>query len=142
MFPFYFPIFVQKPKTIKSMKHLLAITTMLLLAFTGNIKAGTNNSFINLQIKVSYDDTSNHFDKKPQSPIRKPVISQENNILQLSQGCEYYLFELIGDNDENIIYSEFITPNTDIITLPESLSGEYEIRLTRNNICFFGYINL
>lgn len=124
------------------MKHLLAITTMLLLAFAGNVKAGTNNSFINLQIKVSYDDTSNHFDKKSHSPIKKPVISQENNILQLSQGCEYYLFELIGDNDENIIYSEFITPDTDIITLPESLSGEYEIRLTRNNICFFGYINL
>lgn len=58
------------------MKHLLAITTMLLLAFTGNIKAGTNNSFINLQIKVSYDDTSNHFDKKPQSPIRKPVFTK------------------------------------------------------------------
>ncbi len=115
---------------------------MLLLAFTGNIKAGTNNSFINLQIKVSYDDTSNHFDKKPQSPIRKPVISQENNILQLSQGCEYYLFELIGDNEENFKYSLINTPKTDIIPLPESLSGEYEIRLTRNNICFFGYINL
>lgn len=124
------------------MKHLLAITTMLLLAFTGNVKAGTNNSFINLQIKVDYNDPKHGYNPKPQSPIRKPVISQENNILQLSQGCEYYLFELIGDNDENIIYSEFITPDTDIITLPESLFGEYEIRLTRNNICFFGYINL
>lgn len=34
------------------MERLLAITTMLLLAFTGNIKAGTNTLFINLQIKV------------------------------------------------------------------------------------------
>jgi len=124
------------------MKHLLTITTMMLLTFTGNVTARTTNSFISLQIKVSYDDTSHHYDKKPQSPIRKPIINQENNTLILSQGCEYYLLELVCDNNENIVFSEFITPNTDVITLPESLAGEYEIRLTRNDICFFGYINL
>lgn len=115
---------------------------MLFLTFTGNVTAGTINSFINLQIKVGYTDSKHNSKRKPRSPIRKPVISQENNILQLSQGCEYYLLELVCDNDEDIVFSEFITPNTDIITLPENLSGEYEIRLTRDDICFFGYINL
>lgn len=114
-----------------------------MLFLSTNIRATSTILDIYLQIKVSYDDSNSLHRDKPRSPMKIPKIQQNGNILLLPSNCTFYYLEIIPCNDsENVVFSQFITPEANTITLPENLAGEYEIRLTRNDICFFGYINL
>lgn len=114
----------------------------ILLFISTSTRATCSFTDIYLQIKVSYDDKEVKHNDKPRSPMKMPKIQQNGNILILPSNSVWYLELIQCDGSENIVFSQFTTSEANTITLPESLFGEYEIRLTRNNICFFGYINL
>lgn len=114
-----------------------------MLFFSMNIRATDIYSDIYLQIKVSYDDKTGNHGHKPQSPMMKPKIQQNCNTLIISSNYASWYLEIIQYNDyDEVVYSQFISQNSSTIVLPENLSGEYEIRLTKGNVCLFGYISL
>lgn len=119
------------------MKRLFYITTLMLFVFYVNVRAN-NDSYIHLQVGI-YDPYNTH-GHKPKSPVVVPQILQNCNILILTQGCDNCLLELLPyDNDEDVVFYVFVA-SEDIVILPEDLSGKYKIRLTRDNIYFWGYI--
>lgn len=114
---------------------------MLLFIQPINTAALNSSSYIPLQVSI-YEPVPTH-KSKPQSSVRIPNIQLNGNTLILSSGCDNCLLELVAyDNDESTVFTEYITSGTDTITLPGYLTGEYEIRLTRGNISFYGTINL
>lgn len=123
------------------MKRLFYITILLLMAFNVNVMASGADGYLSLQIGI-YDPDYAH-GPKPQSPVAIPQILQIDNCLNLERGCGNCLFELFADeNDEEVVFSIFITSNMNIIVLPENLHGDYNIKLTKGNIYFYGNIFL
>ena len=136
-----FRIFVcVKFKTI-IMKRLFCITILLFMAF--NIYAVTNSgeTYIHLQVGI-YDPDYPH-GHKPQSPVLVPQIQQDGNSLILVRGCGNCLLEVSTyNNEEEVVFSVFITPDMDIVVLPENLFGNSNIKLTRGDMYFYGNILL
>lgn len=123
------------------MKRIFYITILVFMAFNVNVMANGTGGYLSLQIGI-YDPDYPH-SPKPQSPVAIPQIQQIGNCLNLERGCSNCLFELFADeNDEEVVFSVFITSNMNIIVLPENLQGDYNIKLTRANIYFYGNIFL
>ena len=77
----------------------------------------------------------------PKSPIVPPSIGIEGNTLYIYSGCVDDTLQLV-DADDTVVYYEEITDSISEITLPESLSGEYELQILQGNFCFYAVIEL
>lgn len=98
--------------------------------------------FVNINLNIKYiDPGSGNFEQDAKSPVLKPSVGVKGNMLYLMDGCDGCMLSLVSANGEEV-YSEYVEFGTDIIELPEYLSGEYEIRLVRGDICFYGMIGL
>lgn len=101
----------------------------------------SDSIFVNIDLNIKYIDPTNGNDGVQKTPIMKPSVGIKGNMLYLMDGCYGCMLSLISANGEEV-YSEYVEFGTDIIELPEYLSGEYEIRLVRDDICFYGMIGL
>ena len=97
--------------------------------------------FVNIDLNIKYIDPTNGNDGVQKTPILKPSVGVKGGMLYLMDGCYGCMLSLVSTNGEEV-YSEYVEFGTDIIELPEYLSGEYEIRLVRGDICFYGMIGL
>lgn len=73
----------------------------------------------------------------PRSPVKTPDAYLDDHILYI-YACEGCILQL-EQNDE-VVYSTTIT--SDIVELPESLSGIYQLQIIRGNYCFLAEIEL
>ncbi len=102
----------------------------------------SDSIFVNIDLNIKYiDPTDMGNNNGAKSPILKPSVGVKGNMLYLIDGCYGCMLSLVSANGEEV-YSEYVEFGTDIIELPEYLSGEYEIRLVRGDICFYGMIGL
>ncbi|MEJ8769263.1 hypothetical protein [Prevotella sp. HCN-7019] len=102
----------------------------------------SDSIFVNIDLNIKYIDPGNNYNEGVEKiPVVKPVISIKGDMLYLMHGCYGCMLSLVSANGEEV-YSEYVEFGTDIIELPEYLSGEYEIRLVRDDICFYGMIGL
>lgn len=102
----------------------------------------SDSIFVNIDLNIKYiDPTDMGNNNGAKSPILKPSVGVKGNMLYLMDGCYGCMLSLVSANGEEV-YSEYVEFGTDIIELPEYLSGEYEIRLVRGDICFYGMIGL
>lgn len=102
----------------------------------------SDSIFLNIDLNIKYiDPTDMGNNNGAKSPILKPSVGVKGNMLYLMDGCYGCMLSLVSANGEEV-YSEYVEFGTDIIELPEYLSGEYEIRLVRDDICFYGMIGL
>lgn len=96
------------------------------------------NSGIGCHYRDSLSHGIIHF---PRSPMKEPVVIYNNHSLLFIAYCEeadIAIFDSTGCE----VFSTTKPMGIELITLPEWLSGEYELHIHRGNFCFWGTIEL
>ena len=75
------------------------------------------------------------------SPMRPPLVYIEDHTLTFSADHPDYLL-IIKDEDGEEVYTTTVFSAETLVTLPSTLSGDYEIQLQMGNWLFKGYIYL
>ena len=75
------------------------------------------------------------------SPMRPPVVYIEDHALSFVANHPEYILN-IKDEDGEIVYSTTVFSAMTQVTLPSTLSGDYEIELLMGNWKFTGFITL
>ncbi len=125
-------------------KRFIAYT---LLFFVSAICAADNkvdyNAFEMISFRTYYEKTSGVVTSKPKAPAKAPTVYLRGHELLFESDMTGYGIELLSaEDEETVIYEDFITAGSQTYALPETLSGEYIIRLTYGNLCFIGSIGL
>ena len=77
----------------------------------------------------------------PKSPMRPPVVYIEDYTLSFVADHPDYILN-IKDEDGEVVYSTTVFSSMTQVTLPSTLSGDYEIELLMGNWKFMGFITL
>lgn len=77
----------------------------------------------------------------PKSPEDPPLVYQEENVLYFDGDHPGYVLTL-KDEDGDTVYTTTVNSTDMVVTLPSTLSGDYEIELVMGNWLFTGWINL
>ena len=93
-----------------------------------------------LSVKIEPDDMPlGHGHGK--SPMRPPLVYIEDYTLTFSADHPDYLL-IIKDEDGEEVYTATVFSTETLVTLPSTLSGNYEIQLQMGNWLFTGWISL
>lgn len=77
----------------------------------------------------------------PKSPAQPPTVYIEENVLYFD--ADHADFELtLRDEDGNDVYTTTVTASETEVTLPSTLTGDYNIELISGNWVFTGWIEL
>ena len=79
--------------------------------------------------------------ERPRGPIEPPCVYLDGYSLDMSSVSFDTILQLI-DEDGEVVYSTFVPQNTLSVELPSNLSGEYELQIIHDNLCFYGVITL
>ena len=97
------------------------------------------------QVKILF--TCSHIEDKPigvqipKIPMRPPVVYIEDYTLSFVTDHPEYILN-IKDEDGEVVYSTTVFSAMTQVTLPSTLSGDYEIELLLDNWKFTGWINM
>ena len=94
-----------------------------------------------IPIAVSYDDNRPIGHGHGKSPMRPPVVYIEDYTLSFTADHPDYILN-IKDEDGEVVYSTTVFSSMTQVTLPSTLSGDYEIELLMGNWKFMGFITL
>lgn len=117
------------------MKKVIICLCMFLFSAVNAVNA----SPVELQVRII--DPTHHDGPVGRGPVEIPSVILEGHTLVFNSSCDncaLYLFNEDGD----IEYATVISEGTASMTLPSSLSGEYEIQLIRGQFIFYGFIEL
>ena len=79
---------------------------------------------------------------KPKAPARPLIIDITGHTLTFPYAfCEMVTVELL-DDDENLVYTDWLAPGQTTLVFPNTLTGEYTIRLTVGSVYYIGVIEL
>ena len=94
-----------------------------------------------IPLQVSYTDPSYDQEDQNRSPELIPSVSIDDHTLFFETPCDGCLLRII-DEDNYVVYSVVIPVGATMHVLPTYLSGDYEIQIIHDNLCFYGYIEL
>ena len=77
----------------------------------------------------------------PKAPMQAPTVYIEDYSLSFVADHPEYILN-IKDEDGEVVYSTTVFSAMTQVTLPSTLSGDYEIELLMGNWKFTGWINL
>lgn len=79
----------------------------------------------------------------PKSPVIIPIIDLDDYVVTFQNNNTNFSLQLIDEND-NVVYTNYVPSTLTIVTLPSWLSGDYEIQLIPDSgdYYFYGTINL
>lgn len=75
------------------------------------------------------------------SPVMAPTLCIEDHTLYFITPCDGCLLQLLNEDGE-VEFAIEIPEESETLTLPFYLEGEYELQIIRGNFCFFGFIEL
>ena len=75
------------------------------------------------------------------APPRPWYITQDGYVLTMPAFEDDYILELRDENDV-VVYTDYVPAGTTQIVLPSTLSGDFELRLVADTYYYRGYINL
>ena len=75
------------------------------------------------------------------APPRPLYITQDDYVLTLPAFEDDYTLELRDENDV-IVYTDYVPAGTTQVVLPSTLSGDFELRLVGDTYYYMGYITL
>lgn len=75
------------------------------------------------------------------APPRPWYITQDDYVLTLPAFEDDFTLELRDENDV-IVYTDYVPAGTTQVVLPSMLSGDFELRLVADTYYYRGYINL
>lgn len=79
---------------------------------------------------------------KPKAPARPLIIDITGHTLTLFCPFEDIVPVELLDEDENVVYTDWLAPGQTSLVFPNTLSGEYTIRLTVGSVYYIGVIEL
>lgn len=96
---------------------------------------------LDLHVKTGYTDPEEPKTKTHRTPARIPSIELDEGTLLVDQSCVNYNLQLV-DSTGSVVFSHFISEDTDEITIPSDLIGSFELQLVNDHICFYCEIEL
>lgn len=75
-------------------------------------------------------------------PSRPLTVELENYTLTFGYGFDETVTVELLDEDEDVAYTDWLTPGQTTLVFPDTLTGEYIIRLTVGSKCYIGLIGL
>lgn len=78
---------------------------------------------------------------RPKSPIQVPEVYLDSHTLSFDAALEGCTVRLL-DEDEYIIFTDFIEENQTSLLLPSTLMGTFELQIICGNIIFYCEIEL
>lgn len=75
------------------------------------------------------------------APPRPWYITQDGYVLTMPAFEDDYILELRDENDV-VVYTDYVPAGTTQIVLPSTLSGDFELRLVADTYYYRGFITL
>lgn len=77
----------------------------------------------------------------PKSPVLVPEVYLNGNVLTFDEALEGTTVQLL-DEDDNVVFSDFIEENQTSIVFPTTLFGSYKLFIICSDITFYCEIDL
>mgnify|MGYP007013869406 CR=1 FL=1 len=120
-------------------KNLLSLISVAFLAIGYSSQASAE--IVPVPLQVTDIDPTTVKEGQQRTPDLTPELSMDGHILYFDTPCDGCLLRII-DEDNYVVYSVVIPVGATMHVLPTYLSGDYEIQIIRDNLCFYGYIEL
>ena len=120
------------------MKHFVFFLT-LALSMTVSYASTSGDEPVPLKIKQTDPGSANNPPAK--GPILIPTVYQNGNVLTFDEALEGTTVQLL-DEDDTIVFSDFIEENQTSIVFPATLTGTYELKIVMGCITFYCEIEL
>lgn len=78
----------------------------------------------------------------PKAPPRPLTIDITGHTLSLFSAFEDVVTVELLDEDENVVYTDWLAPGQTTLVFPNTLTGEYTIRVTIGSLYYIGAIEL
>lgn len=78
----------------------------------------------------------------PKAPPRPLTVDITSHTLTFYSAFEDVVTVTLLDEDENVVYTDWLAPNQTSLVFPDTLMGEYTIRLTVGSRYYIGAIEL
>lgn len=119
-------------------KCLCLIACLLTVTFMFAQTGGGNN---NTPIPFKVVKTSSQQNQPSKSSVQIPEVYLDGHTLSFDaaiEGCEVRLL----DENEDVVFSDFIEGNQTSLLLPSTLAGTFELQIVQGNIIFYCEIEL
>lgn len=113
----------------------------LLFSSGGAVLARTLSESSQIPFQVNITDPTKTSGDFPRTPMRPPVVYIEDYTLSFVADHPDYVLT-IKDEDGDVVYTTTVFSTETQVTLPSTLSGDYQIELTMGNWLFTGWISL
>jgi len=117
------------------MKKLL-ISSLFILLMSTNVMSREVVPFT-----VHYEDDVPLGHDYGKSPILPPLVYIDDYVLAFEAYHPDYVLTLKDENGD-VVYTTTVYSTETLVTLPSTLSGDYEVNLVMGNWLFTGWINL
>lgn len=78
----------------------------------------------------------------PRAPQRPLMVEFDNYTLSFGYGFDEVVTVELLDEDEDVAYTDWLTPGQTTLVFPDTFTGEYTIRLTVGSVYYIGVIEL
>jgi len=102
---------------------------------------GVNSLWAGNQIPMHIIDESSSDGGHTYAPPRPWYITQDDYVLTMPAFEDDFTLELRDENDV-VVYTDYVPAGTTQIVLPSTLSGDFELRLVGDTYYYRGYISL
>lgn len=117
------------------MKKLLLCFSMLFCL--SNVVNAECNECVPLKHQICSSSHSGY----PKSPILTWYIDITGHVITMTETpCDYTL--CLYDGEGEVVYSVFVPAGTTQVVLPNTLSGDYELRFETDTYYYYGFIHL
>ena len=114
------------------MKKLLFLTTLVCIMPFSSISGN------NIYLSVKYTDESPIIGIPHKSPVKLMQINLDNHQLEFNASHPDYTLTLLNEYGD-VVYSTVVPAGTSTVTLPATLTGDYELRLYPDGTAYFFY---
>jgi len=118
-------------------------TFILLILFMCLSVKGFSEPIANVSFSVGVIVKSGTYNPFPKSPNDPPTATLEDNMLTFTSEHADYTLTLLDEEGETI-YTTYVSSSVNVVVLPATLTGNYELRLIPDtgNYYFYGEIIL
>ena len=78
----------------------------------------------------------------PRAPQRPLMVEFDNYTLSFGYSFDEAVTVELLNEDNDVVYTNWLTPGQTTLVCPDTFTGEYTIRLTVGSICYIGVIEL
>ncbi|MBQ8051871.1 MAG: hypothetical protein IJ197_09930 [Bacteroidaceae bacterium] len=121
------------------MKRLIYLSVFIGLLSSPTTSYADGGEPVPLTVKPT--NTGSEQTPLAKSPILVPEVYLDGNVLTFDEALEGCTVRLL-DEDETVVFSDFIEENQTSIVFPATLSGTYELQIICGSITFYCYIEL